>query len=192
MGRFGRKLYYAAVVLMIGAGFGAGPAWAAPPPGLLGKSTVLRWAEDWMVRPVGTVAFRSFTQTVTFTTYVSTAGRIFSRQQRAGSGSNVRRLAGRSSTAEHVPGGGLATGVKMGRTDFRGNQMIYSVRYESGARQIVVTFTAGFSSCSADVIHGREGGQRQKLHSDVTGEWVEVGSVKVREVQCSVSEGPAF
>jgi hypothetical protein len=70
--------------------------------------------------------------------------------------------------------------------------MVSTAQFASGARQIVVNFGAGFSSCSADVHYGREGGQRRKVHSPVIGEWIEIESVKVRSVQCSVSEGPTF
>jgi hypothetical protein len=192
MKHFGRILRCAAAVLTTGSCLSAGPARAAPPSGLLGKSVVMTWTEDIMSRPVGTAAFKSYNHNVSTTMYVSTAGRIFFRQHRAGTGGGFGRRGGRSGGLERAPGDAQPTGVKMARTDFRGNQMISTAQFESGARQIVVTFATGFSSCSADVRYGREGGQRRKVHSPVTGEWIEIESVTVRSVQCSMSEGPAF
>lgn len=168
------------------------PAHAAPPSALLGKSVVMSWPESLTVRTVGDTVSRSFTQTVSLTMYVSTAGRIFWRQHRRthGRGDGTGRPS--AGTSQRAPGDALPRDVKMGRTEFNGEQMIHSVQYRSGARQVAVQFRGGFTGCSATVMHGRENGGRERLRSSVTHELIDIESVKVGSVECSVREGPAF
>jgi hypothetical protein len=169
-----------------------GSAQAAPPSGLLGRSVIMSWSESLTVRTVGDSVSRSFTQTVTLTMYVSTAGRVFWRQRRSthGRGDGTGRAS--VGTSQAAPGDALPHDMNMRRTQFSGDRMMYSEQYRSGARQIVVNFGGGFANCSATVMHGRESGSTERLRSSVTRELIDIEAVKTGSVECSVREGPAF
>ena len=161
------------------------PAAAAPAP-LYNKSVSVSWTEQRVQRAVGTSAFRQVGSSVNWTVYVSSAGRLFTRQYRT---STARP---NSSTTEHGPGDVPVPGLKASHANFQGTSMTAISQYPSGARQIVVNFDSGFTSCTARIGYGKEGGNNQVMLSQVSKRMVEVQSVQIVSPACSVKTGNAF
>jgi hypothetical protein len=179
-------LAYPATTLAVGA-----------PAALRGKSVVLSWSEGRTQRPVGTEAWQTINNSVTLTVYISTEGRIFTRQQRTSSGDlSMRRGSStgreRSNTRERAPGDAKRSDLRAANSSFQGNSLTLTAQYESGARQVHISFDGGLSSCTARVTQGREGGRNQVLTSQITGARIEVQSVSVSTPSCSVRAGNAF
>lgn len=169
---------------------------ATAPAALRGKSVALSWTEGRTQRPVGTEAWQTINNSITLTVYISTEGRVFTRQQRTSSGdlSMRRGTAGRerSNTRERAPGDAPRSDLRAANSSFQGNTMTLSAQYESGARQVHISFDGGLSSCTARVMQGREGGKNQVLTSQITGARTEVQSVQVSTPSCSVRAGNPF
>ena len=164
-GAKGGPMMLKTIVLSVGGiVFVTSLAAAAPPTHLFGKSVTVSWTENRVQRDIDKQQPHSITSTVQWTMYVSMAGRHFVRQQRSSSGGG-----GGSNTRDRAPGDGPAAGVQSGTINFNGTTMTQSAQYESGARQIVVSFDPSFGSCSARIIQGREGGRLQILRSQITG-----------------------
>ncbi len=151
---------------------------AAAPARLLNKTVLLNWTTTNVQRgPDGQTVSRpiSFTRTI----YVSSNGRMFDRSTRS---------AGRhSGTSELGPGGKqLKTGEAAGLR-FSGERMVGNVAFATGAAQFVVSFSGGFSSCSVDVLLGRQGGQMRRRGVDR--KMYDILSATVSGQSCSVREG---
>src|SRR5262245_43263030 len=165
----------------------AGTASAAGAPAALqGKSVIVTWSEARTQRAVGEPGMRSVTVTAQLSAYVSTAGRVFARMFRTAAGTRLSR----SGSREAAPGGSLTGGA--GRTSFQGQQLIIDSRYESGARRIAVTFNAGFTTCSASIIQGKESGRPMVMTSTITGRRLEVQSIQVMSSNCRIQDGNVF
>jgi hypothetical protein len=167
-----------------------GEAAAAPPKELYGKSIVVSWFEtrSQNVR-------RGGLQSPTISLYVSTAGRIFTRvfvglgKPRWGfaHGGNLD-----TSSAEQGPGEG-PRGAKVSGTEFVGHSLIMTSVFESGARRVSVEFDDRFTSCQAKAVYGKEAGQSSmRPGSMFGGQAVEVRSIEISGVACSVREGNVF
>jgi hypothetical protein len=167
------------------------PCQAAPPKELYGKSIVLRWTEARVQREVelGEQHPQSVGNTVELTIYISTAGRMFSRQHRVG---YVGGHAGAAATFDHAPGEPHMPGIKQGHTNFQGSTMTQVGVSESGARQVTVDFGPGLSSCTLRVLQGKENGRPQIVRSQITGRKLEVLSVAINSPTCSVRDGNAL
>jgi hypothetical protein len=158
-------------------------AQAAPPKQLLGKSVTVSWTETRSQRNVGQTEFRSVNASHTLMVYVSSAGRVFSRQvnnTRAGSGQINQVGAAREGSY------GVAT------PSFSGQAMTIVRVAQGGARRVVVTFDAGFSSCNATAGTGFEAGKMHTSYSPITKKNVEIRSSSVGSVGCSVRDGNVF
>jgi hypothetical protein len=167
----------AALMLMLAI---TGPADAAPAQ-LRGKSITLSWTEQRVERNPATQQQRSVGTPFTFIVYVSTADRAFSRLTAGNTGSSDQGGGSKDAKA-------FATRV----VNFAGQRMTASNTFiGGGARQIAVTFDAGFSGCTGNVIIGRSGSGpiKQKLMS---GAVIELLSASVGSVSCSVSSGNAL
>jgi hypothetical protein len=167
------------------------PCQAAPPKELYGRSIVLRWIEARVQREVelGEQQPQSVGNAVELTIYVSTAGRIFSRQHRVG---YIGGRAGAAATDDRAPGDSPRSGTKMAQFNFQGSTMTQVVVSESGARQVSVDFGSGFSSCTLRVLQGKENGRPQIVRSQITGRRLEVLSVAINSPTCSVRDGNAL
>src|SRR5258708_5722960 len=84
---------------------------------------------------------RGFSTSVSRIIYVSSAGRLFMRHVA------TNRRASRG--GDFAPGDARPGG---GSFRFQGNQLIGVIPYAMGARQITVSFDAGFSSCTVSII----------------------------------------
>lgn len=158
----------------------------AAPPQLYNKTVSIGWSVQATVRdPDGKE--RGSTNNISYVVYVSSAGRLFERSSR----SHGRR----TKTAENEPGT-TQTGAGEARgLHFEGNSLVANRGYSggggAGAMRAVVSFDASYSSCSVNVIHGKEGGgviKRKGLDGVVR----ELLSLKVTSTSCSVREGNAF
>jgi hypothetical protein len=109
--------------------------------------------------------------------YISSAGRVFSR--------TVRRAAPAGETKEVGPG------ERDGSPRIEGNTIVGTVKFFAGASRLVVTFDGSFSSCTATVIMGREGGKLtwKALSGEV---YTATGPANVSTPSCSVQSGNAF
>jgi hypothetical protein len=164
----------------------------AAPKELYGKSVVISWTESLVSRQVGETAFQTHTRAGGLSVYVSSQGNVFNRTTRTNLEANRRNLASMNyrfqGSTDQVGSAGNS------RISFQGNSMTALQPSQNGARLITVTFGAGFSSCTADVIHGKEEGAgtmvaNSPIHPGVK---VEIQSAKTSGASCSVKDGNVF
>ncbi|MFZ5731441.1 MAG: hypothetical protein ACOY4O_01815 [Pseudomonadota bacterium] len=162
----------------------AGQAHAAP-ASLRGKSVVVTWTEERQQKLVGEENLRNVLRNAEFSVYISEQGRPFSRM-RYSFASNRGTL--RQGARDRVGGeGGGGRNVS-----FSGNTMNVTMRMgDGGARNLVVNLAG--DSCSAQVIVGKEQGAQQiRAKSMITGNRVEILSVKSSGASCRVQSGNVF
>ena len=147
---------------------------------LRGKSVVVSWTERRMQRREGQSAYRPAVRQGTFSVYVSTAGRVFSqismRNPHRGE-SGKRDIVGEAARRHVSLSGSTMTAVQEAAA--------------GGALRIVIAFDEAFSSCTAEVIRGKEQGAdkivaRSLIRPEVR---VEIASVKTSEGSCAVKDG---
>lgn len=170
-----KSLIPVAMILLVGTSM----ARAAPPPQLLGKSVVVSWTDTRSQRDGDNPEFHTVNGSHTLTVYVSTAGRLFIRQ--------VNRTRAGSGNRDQAPGDrGSRTAV------FEGQSMTVFGQTRGGAQRTIVHFGSGFTSCSATTGLGFENGQTSVSTSPITGRRVEMRSLAVTSVGCSVQNGNSF
>jgi hypothetical protein len=173
-----QPLFWAALAL---AGT-AGTALAAPAQ-LLNKTIQFGWSTEVVQRgPDGQVVRPRID--ASRTVYVSSAGRLFMRTTRA------NQKLGLKKGGDYAPGAstnkaGEATGLR-----FAGNNLVGNVAFPQGAAQVTVSFDASFSSCSLNIVYGREGGGMRRRGLD--GKMYEIQSTSVSGQSCSVRAGNPF
>jgi hypothetical protein len=153
---------------------------AGAPEALKGKSVILNWTETRQQRVVGQPNFYSVNGSDSTSIYVSTAGRIFSRRTnstRAGSG-----------TVERAPGEGSGAYPK-GTVLFGGQTMTLIGETKGGAYRTVIEFDANFVSCTARRAIAFQSGKTSIALSPIIHKYVEVKSVTVSGMSCSVKAG---
>jgi len=153
---------------------------AGAPEALKGKSVILTWTETRQQRVVGQLNFYSVNGSDSTSIYVSTAGRIFSRRTnstRAGSG-----------TVERAPGEGSGAYPK-GTVLFGGQTMTLIGETKGGAYRTVIEFDANFVSCTARRAIAFQSGKTSIALSPIIHKYVEVKSVTVSGMSCSVKTG---
>ena len=158
---------------------GTGVAQAGPPQQLLGKSVVVTWTDTRSQRDGDNPDYHTVSGSHTLSIYVSTAGRLFSRQintTRAGSGGRER------APGERNPGS----------ITFGGQTMTVFSQTHGGTQRTVVHFDNGFAGCSATTGLGFEHGQTSVSISPITHRRVEMRSSTVTSVGCSVRNGNVF
>ncbi len=160
------------------------PALAAPAQ-LYGKSVVITWTEERQQKIVGEEAMRNVGRSGEFSVYISDQGRTFSRMRYSFA---TNRGASRSGNRDKVGGeGGSGRNVS-----FSGNTMNISMRLGAGGARSIVVNLAG-DSCSAQVIAGKEQGARQiRTRSIVTGNELEIVSIKTGAASCRIQSGNVF
>lgn len=152
---------------------------AGAPPQLKGKSIVVTWTETRQQRNEGGTDFRTVIANHKLAIYVSTAGRVFSKQTnqtRAGSGST-----------EQVAGEGGGPGARTPL--FSGQTMTVIAATQGGARRTVIDFDTSFTSCSAKAGTAFEDGKTKVSMSPITHQRVEIKSVTTSGVSCSLENG---
>ncbi|MBI3701518.1 MAG: hypothetical protein HY242_13880 [Afipia sp.] len=152
---------------------------AGAPAQLRGKSVVVNWTETRQQKNENWNDFRTVVASHKLEIYISTAGRVFSRQTnqtRAGSGST-----------EQVAGEGGGSGTRM--PSFDGQTMTVIAATQGGARRTVIDFDASFASCSAKAGTAFEDGKTKVSTSPIAHKRVEMKSVTTSGVSCSVQTG---
>jgi hypothetical protein len=148
----------------------------AAPPGMLNKTVTVSFEIAIPAKTAGGEP-RASRRTVNKVMYVSSAGRVFSRSVRTAS-------RGRESRE-------VAPGEKDGAPRIEGNTIVGTLRAYTGATRMVVSFDNSFSSCTATVIVGREGGNF--TWKSLSGEtYIATGPTTVSTPSCSVQSGNAF
>ena len=159
---------------------------AQAPPQLRGKSVTASWTEERVQRLSGQADFSSRSIPQTLTVYISTEGRVFAKRTALAGGGSSRRPRG-SGSRESVDSGGNQEGHVSGHT------LIVTNKLSGGARMARIDFNQDFSSCTANVILGREGANTiAKGRSLVSGQALEIKSAKVSGTSCSVQSGNVF
>jgi hypothetical protein len=123
---------------------------------------------------------RGFSTSVSRIIYVSSAGRLFMRHA---------ATSGRASRGGDFAPDDPRSGK--GSFHFAGNKLIGVIPYSMGARQITVSFDAGFSSCTASIIEGHTaGGVIQRKGPN--GVMYEITSATTSSPSCSIQSGNVF
>lgn len=136
-----------------------------------GSATVNAVAEDG--------SRTSVPRTVSRTIYISSKGRIFSREE--------RRAGRNADTVEMAPGQSSGGGFR-----FEGNRLVGVMMSASGARQVTVTFAPDFRSCTTSVAFGREGGKAYKVKGLDGKMYTATGVPTASGATCSISDGNPF
>ena len=169
-------------VIVAGALFlsaGANVAEAEPPAQLLGKSVVIDWTDTRSQRDGDNPEYHTVNGSHTLSVYISTAGRTFIRQ--------INRTRAGSGRRDQAPGqNGSRTAV------FEGQTMTVFGQSRGGAQRTVVHFEGGFAGCRATTGLGFQSGQTSVTVSPITGRRVEMRSLAVTSVSCSVQSGNVF
>jgi hypothetical protein len=161
---------------------------ASAPAQLRGKSVVVTWTEDRLQRRLGEGRFQHRRIPQSLSIYVSSKGTLFSRRTATGGGrrarSGSRDTIGREATSS--TGGARVL-------NFNGHTLTAVAGVEQGARAVKVNFDDSFSSCTADVILGRQSGAAtMRVKSLVNGETIEIRSAEIGGASCSVRAGNVF
>jgi hypothetical protein len=158
---------------------GVNVAQAEPPAQLLGKSVVIEWSDTRSQRDGDNPEYHTVNGSHTLSVYISTAGRTFIRQ--------VNRTRAGSGRRDQAPGqNGSRTVV------FDGQTMTVFARTRGGAYRTVAHFEGNFTGCSATTGLGFESGQTSISVSPITRRRVEMRSLAVTSVSCSVQSGNVF
>jgi hypothetical protein len=158
---------------------GANVAQAGAPAQLLGKSVVIDWSDTRSQRDGDNPEYHTVNGSHTLSIYISTTGRTFIRQ--------VNRTRAGSGRRDQAPGqNGSRTAV------FEGQTMTVFGQTRGGAQRTVVHFEGGFTGCSATTGLGFQSGQTSVSVSPITGRRVEMRSLAVTSVSCSVRSGNVF
>lgn len=154
---------------------------AGAPEQLKGKSITVSWTESRQQKNVGWDNFRTVNASHQLSIYISTKGRVFSRQTnstRAGTGS-TEQVAGEGG------GGPYATRTP----SFSGQNMTVIGATQGGARRTLVDFDANFTSCKARVSTAFESGKTSVSVSPITHQRVEIKSAVTSGESCSMQNG---
>lgn len=171
---------------LIGVQGAASNAAHAAPSQLYGKSVVVTWTEERQQRVNGEELVRNVSRSGQFSVYLSSSGKPFSRMSYAFSGNRGRLKTGKKDAV-----GGEGSGNR--KVAFSGKTMSVGMGMSGGARNIVATFDGGFQSCSAQVLTGKESGATAiRSKSMVTGNSIELISVKTGAASCRIQDGNVF
>ena len=164
-----------------------GAAHAAPSQ-LYGKSVVVTWTEEREQRNEANPDARFVSRNGSFSVYLSSTGRPFSRLSYSFVGGG--RKGGLRSGARDAVGGEGGGNVSV---SISGNGLTAVRQMQGGARHIAVTFDSGFAGCSAQVLTGKESGAAS-MHgrSMINGAPLEIISVKTSAASCRIQDGNVF
>jgi hypothetical protein len=158
------------------------PALAAPPQ-LFNKTIQLSWSTQVVQRGPGGEVVRPRIDAGR-TIYVSTAGRLFDRSTRENQKLRLKKEGDFAPDAK-VNRAGEARGLR-----FAGSALVGNVAFATGAVQFTATFDPSFSSCSLNVVYGKESGSVRRRGLD--GKMYDIESLTVTSQTCSVREGNPF
>jgi hypothetical protein len=155
----------------------------AAPAELYGKSIVVTWTEARMQRLQGETSFHPAERSGEFIVYVSIEGHVFNRRVTTNNG---RR--GGEGSADQIGNVGKSA------ISFQSHLMTAVQMQEHGARSIAVSFDQSFSSCTAEVIRGKEDGANAIVADSLIhpGRITIIQSVHISGVSCTIRQGNAF
>ena len=175
------------------------------PAPVLGKSVTVSWTANRQQKFEGTDEVVSRSVSTSLQVYISTAGRAFTKESVAssggarmgsmgrGGGAGGRGRHGTSFQAEQAPGDPSATIGGNNVVHMDGGSLAVDKKMIEGARRVSITFDAGYGSCNAHVIVGREGGAGSlQGRNPVNGRRFEIMSVDIATPSCSVVSGNVF
>lgn len=156
------------------------------PAQLRGKSVIASWMEERMQRREGTAEFTPRSIGHQLSAYVSTEGRVFARKAVSTTGGR----GGRSRTANADSVG--ESGARQ-KAHIQGRTLIFTNQLGGGARMARIEFDPDFSTCTANVIVGRENGVgTARGRSLISGAALEIKSAQVTNTSCSIRSGNVF
>lgn len=157
----------------------------AAPASIYGKSVVVNWTEERQQKIVGEETMRNVLRNAQFSVYISDQGRPFSRMSYSFANNRGSLRSGARDKVGGEGGGGR-------NVSFSGNTMNVTMKMgDGGARNLVVSLAG--DSCSAQVIVGKaQGASHIRAKSMVTGNQMEILSIKSSAASCSVRNGNVF
>src|SRR5215475_9103162 len=166
-------------VLMLVSGLSCAQA---APQQLLNKTVVFSFTNNETLRePDGRVISRQ--PSFSYTDYISSTGRIFQRSSRSG-GRQTR-------TADKEPDKPRLGGGEVHTNSFEGNKLVIMNGYAEGAVRMVVSFDPTFSTCTVDVVLGKQSGgavRRRGLDGVVR----EILTYNITNQSCTIHDGNPF
>jgi hypothetical protein len=173
-----RSCFPTAVLMLMGS---LSYAQAAPQQ-LLNKTIVFSFTNSGTLRePDGRIISRQ--RAFSYTDYISSTGRIFQR---------TSRLDGRRSrTADNEPDKPRLAGGEVHTNRFEGNKLVIMNSYAEGAVRMVVSFDSAFSTCTVDVVLGKQGGGTIRRRG-LDGVMREILSSNITNQSCAIRDGNAF
>jgi hypothetical protein len=169
--------------LALAVAFG-GPAAAQAPRQLYDKTVAFSFTSNSLQRDPG--GREHGVQTgISYTFYISSAGRIFERSSRSPSG-------GTSQSGQFGPDSkALSKSGEAHNVHFEGNKLVSLRAFVVGASRMVVSFDPGFTSCTVSVQNAKENGGviKRKGTDGVVREFL---SITTSGETCSVREGNPF
>ncbi len=176
---------------------------AAFPAPLLGKSVVVTWTTDrqQVFEGESTPVYRQ--NNYQLSVYISSIGRAFNKMHvnssggghgRGGGGHGRGRYGfGNTGDSEQGPGDRQSSTGGSRVVHFEGGALLVESQMISGALRVAVNFDAGYGSCTARVIFGKENGvQPMRARSMISGRRFEVVSLQNSAPNCAVSAGNVF
>lgn len=154
---------------------------AGAPAQLRGKNLNLSWTDNRVEKIVASGVERPLTQNSIVTVYVSAEGRFFSKFGRTTGHGFVN--------ASEVSGGDR----NMLNWRSEGTALAADQRFARGARRLIVTFDANYSTCSLRVLHGKEAGSSNIEYLTMNRkEPVVLQSISVTATGCTIGTGNPF
>jgi len=163
--------------------FATSAAAAEAPAELRNKTITAFWIDDQQASFYPGEAHRDRLRS-DLTIYVSSIGRVFTRHGRANAGN------GRNTASSIAPDSALRRDdiTTPQGIQFEGGKRLSMVfPAERGARRALITFDAGYRSCSIEVIYGREGGSLK--WQSFGGRMQDILSIRTVAKSCAIRSG---
>jgi hypothetical protein len=156
---------------------------AANSPPIRGISVELSWTDTRIEKYLDTGEEKPGYQHSTVQVYISDQGRFFSRFN--------RRARGPGNTSEKMAVSG--EGDHILNWHFQGRTIAADQKFNgSGARHVVVSFDENVSSCSIQLIHGKEGNSPIRYPGLSSHRPIELIRIDVTNTTCQVRKGNIF
>jgi hypothetical protein len=159
---------------------------ASAPAQFYGKSIIVRWSENRVQRFVGEPSFHPATVNHELGVYISTAGRVFSRQINSGFGRTVSQdeVGGTAASPRITTAiGDRSLTIFIGR----------AIGPASGLRRVTVDFHQSWEQCGAQVVRVKQAGAASIVAMGrLGGRMIEIQSVSIPTASCAIRAGNVF
>lgn len=154
----------------------------AAPQQLLNKTIVFSFTNNETLRASdGRIVNRQ--PSFSYTDYISSTGRIFQR--------STRSAGRRSRSADKEPDKPRLGGGEIHTNRFEGNKLVIVNGYAEGAVRMVVSFDPTFSTCTVDVVLGKQSGATIRRRG-LDGVMREILSYNISNQSCAIRDGNPF